>query len=64
MSIISFFFCVAHLEMSSIVCACVFYMCIYTQMYVCSVSGTMFAQAALGGKIINHGVHCEQVIAI
>lgn len=48
--------------MGSIVCVCVFY--IHTHMYVYSVSGAIFAQAALGGKIINHGVCCEQVGAI
>lgn len=37
---------------------------VYTHMYVYSVSGEIFVQAALGGKIINHSVCCEQVSAI
>ena len=34
---------------------------VYTCMYVYSVSGAIFAQAALSGKIINHSVCSEQV---
>lgn len=61
MNIISDFF-VAHLQMSSIVCVCA--LCIQTYMYVFGVSGAILAQAALGRKVINHSVCCEQVGAI
>ena len=37
---------------------------IYTHMCVYSVSGAIFPQAVLGGKIIYHSVCCEQVGAI
>lgn len=48
--------------MGAILCAYKYY--IHTHIWAYSVSGAIFAQVILGGKIIKHSACCEQVGAI